>query len=267
MVDTATLRFCFELDETQDVQAWGESGRKSLHWFGLTSGRFWIETPAGELLRYTPEVRTLWNYPFDYVDYQVARLFEDLQSCLSAALEPVPEDIALLVANSAWLDSVHSWREEECDQSEVDSRWNLYESAVSWWHEREIDTGYLSHGPWFSIWCTGDLVHFRWTTRNNQDRGVPIFLVPSGYFSMTLAEFKSAACGFCETVLATMSVRVEHIKRHGWTRTDCEIDVGALLSEQRQRENQFSILKNRTSATNWDEIRLHLKLLVARVNS
>jgi hypothetical protein len=47
------LKFCFEFDPVINVDAWGESGRAKLHWFGLTSGRYWIETPVGEVLRYT----------------------------------------------------------------------------------------------------------------------------------------------------------------------------------------------------------------------
>jgi hypothetical protein len=73
------FRFRFELDAISDIQPWGEPGCENLHWFGLTSGRYWIETPLGEVLRYTPEIMKLWNLPFNYVDYQVARLFEDLQ--------------------------------------------------------------------------------------------------------------------------------------------------------------------------------------------
>jgi hypothetical protein len=72
---------------------------ESLHWSGLTSGRYWIETPHGEVLRYTPEIRKLWNFPFVYVDYQVARLFEDVQEHLPAVLEPVPEDIATFASD------------------------------------------------------------------------------------------------------------------------------------------------------------------------
>jgi hypothetical protein len=100
-------------------------------------------------LRYTAAIQKLWNYRFSYVDYQIARLFEDLQEHLPAMLEPVPEEIAGIVSNPAWLERVARWREEGGERAEIDERWELYESAIAWWHEREIDTAYLSHGPGF----------------------------------------------------------------------------------------------------------------------
>ncbi len=82
------FKFCFELDDMSDIKPWEEPEEPILHWFGLTSGRYWIETAVGEVLRYTPEIRRLWNIPFVHVDYPIARVFEDLQEHLPAALEP-----------------------------------------------------------------------------------------------------------------------------------------------------------------------------------
>jgi hypothetical protein len=259
------LRFRFELDSTPDIQAWGEQGQMELHWFGLTSGRFWIETPVGEVLRYTAAIQELWSFPFDYVDYQVARLFEDLQSCISAALEPVPEDIGLIVSDPVWLEKLNRWIEEEIDEAELDQRWDLYESAVSWWQHRMFDTLYLKHGPLFSIWRINDVVHFRWVTGNNEADGVSVFLIPTGEITVSIEDFKAAAFGFCEEVLLSMSERVRQIQMVGWNRTDCSVDVDVLVSEQRKREDKFHALKNHVLATDWNYIRTQLALLVAHV--
>src|SRR5476651_989771 len=88
------LRFCFALDAVEDIGPWGEGEDRKLHWFGLTSGRYWISTPLGEALRYTDEEVRRCGLASPYVDYQVSRLFEDLQSILPEVLEPVPSDIA-----------------------------------------------------------------------------------------------------------------------------------------------------------------------------
>ena len=61
-----------------------------------------IFTPCG-CVCYTEEIRKLWDFPSTTSTCQVARLFEDLKGCLPDILEPVPEDIAPIVSNPAWL--------------------------------------------------------------------------------------------------------------------------------------------------------------------
>jgi hypothetical protein len=47
------FRLCFELHDIAEIKPWNASDGPKQHSFGLTSGRFWIETPLGEILRYT----------------------------------------------------------------------------------------------------------------------------------------------------------------------------------------------------------------------
>jgi hypothetical protein len=258
-------RFRFELDPLADVQPWGEAGRESLHWVGLTSGRYWIDTPLGEVLRYTAEIQKRWNYPFAYVDYYVARLFEDLQERLPAMLEPVPGDVAGIVSNHAWLRTAAGWSEDECDEGEIDDRWDLYHSALAWWQYRELDTGYLIHGPRLSFWCTGDDIHFRWSTPSNEDGGTSIYVVPTGYLRMSSASFQTAAHEFCQAVLSAMRERIEQIQQGAWNRIDCHLDVDRLAAEQRQREGSFAASTNRSLVTDWNQVRTQLKRLVERM--
>ncbi|MCC6589866.1 MAG: hypothetical protein IT168_24440 [Bryobacterales bacterium] len=259
------LRFRFELDNLADIQPWGEPGTANLHWFGLTSGRYWIETPVGEVLRYTDQIRKVWNLPFSHVDYQVARIFEDLQAHLPHILEPVPDDIARIASNRAWLASANSWREEDSDKQEIDGRWDLYNAALAWWHERELDTAYLSHGPWLSIWRTGEETHFRWTTPCNEDHGTSVFVVPNGCFTLTSADFEAAAYGFCEDVLRAMSARIDQIHRDGWKRAECSLNVDVLIAEHQHRDRLFAELKGQRPGTDWNTIRTDLQNLIARV--
>ena len=117
--------------------------------------------------------------PFNYVDYEVARLFEDLQEHLPASLEAVPLDISARATDRAWLRQISSWVDDEaCTETEGRRRWELYEAGMSWWWDREIETGYLTHGPRISVWRTNDDVHFRWTTLENEHSGLPVFVEP-----------------------------------------------------------------------------------------
>ena len=252
------LQFCFELDEIADIKPWGAPGLARLHWFGLTSGHYWIQTPTGEVLRYTAEIQRFWGRHSPWVDYQVARLLEDLEECLPNVLEPVPEDIAAVVSDSGWLSSAMHWKEQEIANPERDARWDLYDAAVRWWHDREIDTAYLIHGPRLSFWRVGDHIHFKWKVENNQEGSRQVFLVPRGHCRTEAALFQTEAYAFCDAVLLAMRRRTEQIQQEGWQRTDCALDIGELISEQRRRMACVSELRGRLSVTDWDRVRMHL---------
>lgn len=232
----------------------------------MTSGRYWIETPVGDVLRYTPEIQQFWGCSSPYVDYQVARLLEDIEDRLPVVLEPVPADIGVVISDPAWLSRAAGWSQKEPHNREMEDRWELYDAAMSWWHEREIVTGYLCHGPRLSFWRIGDEVHFRWAVENNQEGDIPVFLVPTGYCRMDSQRFQTAAYGFCEAVLSAMQRRVDQVRQEGWRRTDCHLDIGELMAEQQRRVAFLSVLRDRSSVTDWERVRTHLTLLCQRMD-
>jgi len=256
------LKFCFEFDAVANIEPWGEPGRAKLHWFGLTSGRYWIETPVGEVLRYTNEILAVKGWPSCHVDYQVARMFEDLQQCLPSVLEAVPLDIAQIVAQPGWPDRVTAFIEEG---EERENKWDLIEAALDWWQDRHIDTLHLKHGQNFHLWRTDDEVHVQWETMDNYDGSTPVFLVPKGCVNIGVVQFRDAAYGFCEAVLGEMRGRVDAIKRNGWLRADCSLDVEHLADEQTRREQAFLEVRNRIIATEWTNVRAQLMELVEQI--
>lgn len=136
---------------------------------------------------------------------------------------------------------------------------------VSWWWERGIDTAYLSHGPRISIWRTNGEVHLRWATRENEDRGVRVFVAPNGDFTMNIRDFHSAAVGFCHEVLSATRRRVEGIQNDGWGRKDCTVDLTRLVAEQIHREGLFAGVQRQVLETNWRDVRIQLSALKARI--
>jgi len=84
------LRILFEIDDFENVPAWGHDGERKVDWYGLTSGQFRIETAAGPPLEYSPQIQRAWSLRGKNPDYFVARLFEDLLSILPLVLEQVP---------------------------------------------------------------------------------------------------------------------------------------------------------------------------------
>lgn len=93
---TPRIRFRFELRPLAQAHPWG-GDRRTLHWFGLTDGWYWIELNGHELLRYSDQTVRRWQadgyQDVPYVDYYVVRLWEDLLELLPAVLEPVPADL------------------------------------------------------------------------------------------------------------------------------------------------------------------------------
>lgn len=248
------LRFCFQLDAVEDIHPWGEGNDRKLHWFGLTSGRYWISTPLGEVLRYTNERQQLWDLASPYADYQVARFFEDLQTVLPFALEPVPSDIAAVASNSEWHDRSVAWMESIPLN---DDKLDLWYAANWWWSERHIDSAHLSHGPYFNFWRIDDQVFIRWEERSKEN----VWTTPDGQLAIDVTEFQIEAHRFLDEVLTQMDQRVESIRTKGWTRTDCSLDIESLVQEQSQRAASLHENKSRRALTDWSAVRSSLECL------
>jgi Family of unknown function (DUF5984) len=270
-MQTKEFKIQFALDELADVTPWGMGDEASLHWFGLTQGRYWIETPEGDVLRYTPEIQAHWKSPIEVVDYQVARLFEDFLNCMPSVLEPVPLDIAQECSGRQWQERLLSWIEEETPSDQPRSefspdRWDLYHAAMDWWHARTFDTGYLRCGPLITIWRVGDTVHLRWTSGDNRVDGIAVFATPNGDISLSFDAFERTTTDFFEGVIAAMAERVQALQNGAQVRQPCQLDIAALCVEhaQRKAELRSSLLPVQT---NWREVRTHLDLLSAALDA
>ena len=221
------MQFCFELDPVEAIEPWGEGEDRKLHWFGLTSGRYWISTPLGEALRYTDEQAKRWGLASPHVDYYVARLFEDLQSVFPAAIERVPVDVAPLVSNDNWFARAETWID---DSGNSEERRSLCAAAMDWYQNRSVDTMYLKNGPLFHFWRTGDNVSIRWRPTGKNPEG--IWSTPQGQFTIGEGQFSSAVYTFLDDVLRKMQERIDSIDATGWRRSGCKIDIPLLLNEQ-----------------------------------
>ena len=250
LTTSSPLQFRFELEPVDHIAPWGEDDDRKLHWFGLTDGRYWMVTPLGEALRYTDEKMKEWETQSPYVDYQVARFFEDLQIVLPSALEPVPADIAALVCQGGWLEHAEKRMSDLSDAGELRE---MYRDAMDWYIERSLDKMYLVDGPIFRFWRVGDQVNIRWepSVRNPDDRWV----LPQGEFTITSEQFESAAYSFFHELLNETGKRVAIIEAMGWRRQDCKVDAPSLVREQKQRTDWIGDLKRRQPKTDWGDVR------------
>jgi hypothetical protein len=251
------FRILFDIDEVEKTPPWGKAGEHKLHWYGLTSGRFWIETSAGPPLEYTSEIFRHWSLRSKVPDYFVARIFEDLLSILPLILEQVPADIAAIVANRAWRVNAERWR----DAVEDEPRWDRWYSATQWWHDRTLDLGYLQHAPELAFWRTEDEVLFQWSGDVKTD-GVPVWAVPQGQISISAEAFEAEMFRFGEELLTCMEVRVRSIQQLGWHRDDCVLNIEELVKEQGVRREAFRKISTERHATDWRQVRVSLDILL-----
>ena len=145
------LHFPFELLPLEDVQPWGtpESGL-SLSWYGLTNG--WYDLVVGE--------QRLFSAPDGDprgIDYQVARLWEELLAAAPFVLEPLPRALAARARRG------DAWARWERDTREAaDALGEVAELAVAWWSHRTVGSYHLRGAPDMNLWRDGDDLHVRW---------------------------------------------------------------------------------------------------------
>jgi hypothetical protein len=256
----------FVLDDLAHVEPWGDGENAQLHWFGLSQGCYWIETPEGDIFRYSPAAPSDQDVPGAAAHYYVARMFEDLQEVMPAALEPVPLDIAERFTSRDWHERLDRWTDETAATEEPGSTalWDLSQEALAWWGARTIYTGYLRCGPLITIWRTEEKVHLRWTSRSNEIDGISVFALPTGDITLPAETFDCAAEEFLDAVLAAMSERVCQVVRGATTRRPYRIDLAGLAAEQRRRadERRSSAIPART---NWEQVREKLEALAREV--
>lgn len=232
------MLFHFKLRPVANIAPFGDN---SLHWFGLTDGWYWLTAGDAELFRYSSSFQATWEEPVSepYVDYHIARLWEDILEMLPAILAPVPTPLADRVAAEGhwmeWRSRVEVWLEEREDREAFD----LWCDAVEWWNRRELNTGYLQHAPRIWLWRVGDTVNIRWDNRGATTNDVAVWQAESGEVAIPVSAFLAEVNSFHDCFVACMAERVEQACRE-WPRPDVDIDLAALRLEQYSRSQRWN---------------------------
>jgi Family of unknown function (DUF5984) len=248
------LRFRFQLTPLPRVPPWGQPERR-LHWFALTDGWYWIETGGQELLRYSPETllrqRDGGDPQHPYVDYYVARLWEDLIELTSTIMRPVPHDLVEFVASNPddWIssDSEESW------------------AAAVWHGEHALDLGYLRQAPHIRAWRTapnnGDEVTVTW--RHQLDDETRFAADPAGRVQIPVESFVAAVRRLDGELMTAMDQRITELERTG-PPADIEIDIEQLRSEHVDRATWLAQRLASQPDMNWSAVRLGAGQLLRR---
>jgi hypothetical protein len=277
-IEKTLVLFHFELFPMEKIEPWTDSGgeEKSLHWYALTLGCYWIDTGVGELFRYSPEIMTYWaqTYPeawvYPYVNYQVSRLWEDLLDILPTVLESVPIDSADYLPPGGkwnswsdwehWSDHAFEWADSHEDEAGWDAMlgWDISGKATHWWSSRGLDSGYLTKPPRINFWREGDQICIRWDNRNQKREGIPVWASASGYMTLPIEAFIAEVQSFNDRLITQMAERVDAIQHH-WSRPDISIDLKGLVKAQQYRATLLSdILAQPAQQTDWEPVRAAL---------
>ncbi|WP_433662941.1 DUF5984 family protein [Nocardia sp. CA-128927] len=251
------IRFRFGLTPLDRVGPWGDQYR-TLHWFALTEGWYYIGLGDHDLLRVSARTAELLRTqaghretPHDcYVEYYVARLWEDVLTLLPSALEPVPADLLDFVDTEP---TTWSW----ADTPEVDA-------ASTWYGDRTLDTGYLWFGPHLRWWRTvddsSDSVTVAWRYPVDPESEIEFTGPLTGRISMPTDEFRTAVIEFDRNLLAAMNERLREFESSG-PPEGIEIDLALLEHEQQDRAHWLAQTLERRPDTDWEAVRIGARTL------
>lgn len=111
--------FDFALAPLSKVEPWLNNGRRTLHWFALSQGHFWINAGSARLFEPRPDV-----CPDSTWEYYLARFWPDVLEMLPAILEAVPQDIARRLDPEAdfpqWEKNAQAWFDGRAPDAETD---------------------------------------------------------------------------------------------------------------------------------------------------
>jgi hypothetical protein len=263
------MRFNFQLRPLGSVAPWHDADGSHAHlgWFGLTDGWYWIEVGPRpvELFRYSQPLVDTWMREYTgaswlealpHVDYQVARLWEDVLDILPNALDPVPPQLArTLDPNGPW----KTWEraattavEQALDKQEA---WDLLEAAAGWWWARRLDTAYLQAGPRIWCWSDGINVHLQWDNRDLILDGQSAWEADLGQHTAPEIDFLAEVRAFDAHFVARMRDRIA-LAQAEWARPDVALDPG-IDQEQLARSSRLSRCLEtiaKREPTRWDEV-------------
>ncbi|MEZ4730137.1 MAG: DUF5984 family protein [Caldilineaceae bacterium] len=259
------MLFNFQLRSPDTITPWLADNQPYLHWFGLTDGWYWLDVGTDILFQYTEPMLRFWNTPIDphpyraYVDYQVARLWEDVLEQLPSILEPIPDRV--LQRLQPGIAAIH-WRDAVIDQlvpehGEVtDQAIERLDRATDWLETRWLDVGYLRAGPRIWLWNDGDMISLHWDNRGCIIDDVVVWTATHGTITIPMATFIDEVRSFHARLLGAMHTRIVLAQDH-WPRPNVQIDLPRLVKQQHERSGwleQALVKATHRAPTSWDTV-------------
>jgi hypothetical protein len=240
----------FELASVEVIEPWGSPPNLSLHWFGLSDGKYHIDLGAVRLLENAP--REGWPH---FVEYQLARIHEDVLAMLPDVLEPIPSSTTRHFIDGRLGETLRHlrqrWDTVEADNSSLDA-------SLEALGNRQLDTAYLNPSAGIWIWTDGLKTIIEWDNRDRLVDGKPAWTATHGRHEMARDVFIDEVRAFHLKLMAAMDERVQQVCSN-WTRPEIKIDLERLVVEQIERSESFAPVVHRSPrTTNWQPVQMAL---------
>lgn len=247
----------FKLKDLDKIKPFGDDTDRSLHWFGLTDGFFWINVGTQTIYEYNTEAKTFFDGCGRYNEYYIARFLEDFTRTFRYVGESIPEK--LYNDLEKFSEKSEQWR--ICHEEEEEAMFDLffdeeYCAFCEWWWNRGFDSGYLIGGP--DIYCVrcGDKIKILWESAFQTGSGKSIWTAPKGCFEMPFEEFISSVTDMLNSFFDAMERQIEDAVKKDWG--SIEFDKQRLIIENEERKsdfyNQLRLLKSNIECTNWGKV-------------
>ena len=236
----------FTLTPLDAIQPWGQPPDLSLHWFGLSDGAYHLELGDVRLLEYRSEL----GLP-SYVEYQVARLHEDLLAMVPRVLQPLPADVVGRLPGGS-LGAAHRGLSER--HADIYDRSEDVDSAMEAFRVRSLDSLYLQPGFGIWMWSFGTTVVIEWDNREELIDGREAWTASVGRYELDRSTFLSELESFDPRRIRAMNDRIESIGREGY-RPEVKIDLASLRADHADRTTWLSsALKREAPEMDWQAV-------------
>jgi hypothetical protein len=236
----------FSLRPLDEVEPWGTPPDLKLHWFGLSDGSYHFDLGDVCLLEY----REGAGRP-GYVEYQLARLHEDLVEMAPFILTPIPDAIVGLLPGGSVASAHHRLAER---RAPVDDPDDAVGEAMEAFRVRLLDSLYLSPGFGVWLWSHGNKVVVEWDDRGLLIDGHPAWTASVGKRELARDEFIEELRSFDQRLMNAMTDRIRMVSAHG-LRADVQLDVPRLQADHAERATWLAnALTRQHPSSDWEVV-------------
>jgi hypothetical protein len=265
------MLFDFYLSSIDAVQPWGKPSDLRLSWFGFTEGSYLLQVGSEFLLNYSDEIVDHWAEKFAdtksglFVDYYVVRLWEDILDMLPDVLEHLPKEICKFFEKDKnawfqWNSDASTWVDNQPDEDQV---LEVFEAAVSWQRDRNLNATYLQNSPRIWIWSTEESVIISWDNTGILSDDIQVWSAMEGHYRIQRDEFLNEVRGFHSKLMSEMAERVDQVCDR-WDRTEIQVDKAHLKHEQQDRQTWLDRALRKTADADWEVVLEAIKVMAIK---
>jgi hypothetical protein len=231
----------FLLRPIDEIEPWGTPPKLNLHWFGLSDGSYHIDLGDVRLLEYDEPP----GLP-RHVEYQLARLHQDLIEMAPFVLAPLPDKMVSLLpdASVASACDILGRRFSNGDHDAVGE-------ALEPFQARKLDSLYLSPGFGVWLWSHGEQVVIEWDNRSCLIDGQPAWTATVGKRELHREDFLEELRSFDRRLMTAMDDRIRAIT-DSWRRSDIRLDLPQIRADHAERSTWLAKALDRpTPSCDW----------------